>query len=331
MRLRPQATREQRKALQAALVRIQGPDGALEIVRSCLDARIEPESVVYSLQSVHPDRFVLMVRLRSAAGKEQGYALKVYADDFGEQMWALAQALRQQDPSNHNGLCLPRRYLPQERTLVFPWVEGVRLSDIVDDRKPELLRQAAVLAADLHRTPADGLPTLTPEMMVADTLDRCGRLRYRWPSMAATLMPLMRDLEQAAAELEPARPALIHGDMAAGQFLWTGDQLILLDLDTAGQADPAYDLGHFLGQLERRCVRDLTLPAHAKRWAACFREAYPAGALGVSWRNVSFYQGVTLVRKMYTLSYRDPDEGPRLAALLAERARAAFAGAVGSR
>jgi len=119
--------------------------------------------------------------------------------------------------------------------------------------------------------------------------------------------------------------------MAAGQFLWTGDRLVLLDLDAAGHGDPAHDVGHFLGQLERRCVLDLTLPAHAKRWLACFREAYPATTLGVSWRNVSFYQGVTLVRKMYTVSDRDPVGGPRLAARLAERARAAFESVVPSR
>jgi len=324
MRIRPQATLEQRIALRAAQARIQRPDVALEIVHSYLDAVIEPESVVCSLQSVHPDRFVLLVRLRSTAGEDLGCALKVYADDFGEQMWALAQALKEQDPSNHTGLCLPRRYIPEEHTLVFPWVDGVRLSDIVDDRKPDLLRRAAVLVAELHRTPPNGLPTLTPQAVVAEALDRCSRLRSRWPWMGATVIPLVRLLEEAATELDPARPALIHGDLAAGQFLWTGDRLVLLDLDTAGQSDPAYDVGHFLGQLERRCVRDLTLPEHAKRWLADFREAYAATDMEVSWRNVSFYQGVTLLRKMYTVCHRNPVEGRWLAARLGERARAAF-------
>lgn len=331
MRIRPPATREQRRALRATLARIQQPEVALEIARSCLDTGIEPESVVCTLQSSHPDRFVLLVRLRSAAGEDLGCALKVYADDFGEQMWALAQSMKEQDPANHTGLCLPRRYLPEERTLVFPWVDGVRLSDIVDDRKPELLRRAAVLTAELHRTPPNGLPTLTTEAIVDETLDRCIRLQSSWPTMGAALIPLMRLLEEAASVLDPARPALIHGDLAAGQFLWTGDRLVLLDLDTAGKSDPAYDVGHFLGQLERRCVRDLTLPAHAKRWLACFRDAYGATGREVSWRNASFYQGVTLLRKMYTVSHRYPIEGRRLAARLGERARAAFEGVVAPR
>lgn len=324
MRVRAQPTREQRSELRAALARLERPDVALEIARKCAPPDFEPETIVCTLQSVHPDRFVMRARLRSAAGEELEYALKVYADDFGEQMWALARALAQQDPSNHNGLCLPRRYLRHERALVFPWVDGVRLSDIVDRRKLDLLRRAAALAAEIHRTPEAAVPALTLDKVIAETLDRCRRLRKCWPSLEDATTPLMRLVEEAAADLDPTPPAVIHGDMAAGQFLWTGDRLILLDLDTACHADPAYDVGHFLGQLERRCVLDASLPAHAKGWLACFREAYPAAALGVSWRNVSFYQGVTLFRKMYTLCERDPIGGPGLAARLAERARAAF-------
>jgi len=331
MRIRPQPTREQRKELRATLARYQRPEVALETVRTCLHAGFEPETVICNLQSVHPDRFVMQVRVGSAAGEELDYALKVYSDDFGGQMWALAQTLLEHQPSNHNGLCLPRQYLRQERALVYPWVDGTRLSDIVDDRKPELLRRAAALAADFHRTRQAAVPALTPEMVVAETLDRCGRLRYRWPSIEPTLKPLIRLLQRAAAVLDPAQPALIHGDMAAGQFLWTGDRLVLLDMDTTCLGDPAYDVGHFLGQLERRCVLDASLPAHAREWLSCFRVAYPATTLGVSWRNVSFYQGVTLVRKMYTLSQRDPIGGPQLASRLAERARAAFEAIVHAR
>jgi len=106
--------------------------------------------------------------------------------------------------------------------------------------------------------------------------------------------------------------------------VWTGERLVLLDLDTHGVADPAYDVGHFLGQLERRCTLDSSLPEHSRRWLAAFRDAYPAEAIGLSWRNVAFYQGVTLVRKMFTLSRRDPIAGPRLAARLARPAQAAF-------
>src|SRR5204863_8915048 len=102
----------------------------------------------------------------------------------------------------------------------------------------------------------------------------------------------------------------------------------LSDLGTAGVADPADGVGDFRGQLERRGTLDSSLPEHSRAWLATFREAYPAEAIGVSWRNASFYQGITLLRKMYTLSRRDPIAGPRLAARLAPPAREAFEAAV---
>ena len=324
MRIRPPATPEQRRELRTALARFQQPEAALGAVQAFLPPGFEPATVACHIQSVHPDRFVVQVLARSTAGGERNCALKIYSDDFGEQMWSLAQMLAERQSSNHNGLCLPQRYVREQRALVFPWVDGIRLSDIVDLRKPDLLRRAAAIAADFHRMPLADVPTLTPEMVVAETLDRCRRLLSRWPSLSTTVRPLMGLLQETVARLEPARPSMIHGDMAAGQFVWTGERLVLLDMDTAGLSDPAYDIGHFLGQLERRCTLDANLPAHSKRWLSSFREAYPAASLGVSWRNVSFYQGITLVRKMYTLSRRDPIGGPCLALRLAERARAAF-------
>src|SRR5262249_42313948 len=137
--------------------------------------------------------------------------------------------------------------------------------------------------------------------------------------------------EKGAEDLDPAPPRVIHGDFAAGQFVWTGDRLVLLDMDAARRGDPAYDVGHFLGQLERRCTLDSRLPPHARDWLSSFRDAYPADALGVSWRNVSFYRGVTLVRKMYTLSRRDPIGGPRLALRLVDPARRALEAGGGTR
>ena len=105
-------------------------------------------------------------------------------------------------------------------------------------------------------------------------------------------------------------------------------RLVLLDLDTMCSGDPAYDVGHFLGQLERRCTLDDTLPGHARDWVDGFLRAYPMASHGVSARNVSVYRGVTLFRKMYTLCSRDPVMGPRRAVRLAERARAALEAAL---
>lgn len=324
MRLECAPPPEQRAALRAQSARLEQPGIVLEILDASAPADFKPTSVSCSVQSVHPDRFVLRAEVRSDAGEARAYALKVYSDDLGERLWAYSQALAADERADLGGLCLPSRYIPHERMLVFPWVDGVLLSAIVDDRTPELLRQAAELAAHLHRLAVVPEPPTTAQMIVEETRARCDRLRSRWPETTPIIEPLLAILEEARAGLDPAAPAPVHGDMWAGQFLWTGDRLVLLDLDMFGYTDPAYDAGHFLAQLERHCLSDPTLPAHAHEWPLGFRDAYLAAMPEVSTRNVSFYHGLTLVRKIYTVRRVQPAESPWLVPKLALRARAAL-------
>src|SRR5207249_4855315 len=186
-------------ALEAQLARLQQPAAALELLGPILPDGLAPAAAVCTLQSVHSDRFVLRVQVRSRGGEERVYALKAYSDDFGERVWTHAVQLA--------------------------------------------------------------------------------------------------ELQAAVPHLDSTDPAPIHGDMAAGQFLWTGHRLVLLDWDMFGYADPAYDVGHFVAQMERRCALDRTLPPEAGRWPSCFRDAYLAAMPRVSPRNVSFYGALTLLQK----------------------------------
>jgi len=324
MRFRFKPTSEQRTNLRTQLARLQQPEAALEILRGVLPVDFKPASVRCTPRSVHSDRFVMQAQVRSDDGEECAYALKVYSDDFGQQVWAHAQTLSDHCEPNRGGLCLPSRYVPTLRMLIFPWVDGPFLSEIVDGRKPELLRQAARLAADLHRLAIVPEKLTTAQMMVDETRARCDRLRHRWPQTTQLAEPLLADLQEAVTFLDPADPAPVHGDMAAGQFLCAGDRLVLLDLDMFGYTDPAYDAGHFLAQLARRCLFDPTVRAHRGQWLACFRDAYFAAMPKVSPRHVSFYRGLTLIRKIYTVCRRQPAEGPQLVPQLAARAEAAL-------
>jgi Phosphotransferase enzyme family len=329
MRLECTPPPEQRAALRTQLARLQQPGVLGEILHAT--AGFNPTRVTCSVLSLHPDRFVLRALVHSSDGEGRAYALKVYSDDLGERVWAYAQAVTADPRADLPSLCLPSRYIPHERMLVFPWVDGVALSAVVDDRAPELLRQAAEQAAHLHRLTVVPEHPTTAEMIVETTRARCDRLRSRWPETASIIEPLLAILDDAMAGLDPAALAPVHGDMWAGQFLWTGDRLVLLDLDTFGYTDRAYDVGHFLAQLERHRLSNPTLPASAREWPACFREAYLSAMPTVSTRNVSFYLGLTLVRKIYTVRLVQPDAAPWLLPQLARRARAALLEATSGR
>lgn len=324
MRTRFKPTPEQRSALKAQLARVQQPAPALAILRPMLSSEFQLADVDVSVASVHPDRFVVRVEVRSTSARIRTFALKAYSDDFVHQVWTYSRAVAQVHRPNHRGLCLPIRYVPDERMLVSSWVHGEVLSDILDQRKPDLLRQAALLAADVHRLPLVPERPTTAQMFVDDTLARCERLRARWPTARSLVEPLMLGLQRAASCLESAEFAPVHGDLSPGQVLWTGKRLFLLDLDMFGYADPAYDIGHFLAQVERRAVVDMTVRRLTRSWLACFEETYLAAMPHVSVRNIAFYRGLTLLRKMYTLCRRAPTEWQGPVAHLAARASEAF-------
>jgi tRNA A-37 threonylcarbamoyl transferase component Bud32 len=323
MRLSFKPSPAQRAALRGELVRLQQPAATLEVLRSVLPRGFQPSNVVCTIESRHPDRFVLRAKVESEAGEVRSYALKGYSDDFGERVWAHAEALAR-SLSRNDGLCLPITYVPEDRLLIFPWVQGPFLSEIWDSRKPELMRQAARTAARLHRLKVAPEAVTTAQMLVDETRAWCERLRGRWPRAAPIVQPLVEVVQEALPCLEPATPAPVHGDMASGQFLWTGDRLVLLDLDMFGYTDPAYDAGHFLAQLERRCLVDPTVRSHLQECDAAFTEAYLEAMPQVSPRNIWFYRSLTLVRKCYTICRREPVQWPRLIPQFAERARAAL-------
>src|SRR2546430_13539665 len=111
-------------------------------------------------------------------------------------------------------------------------------------------------------------------MLVAETRARCDNLRPVWPATADLVEPLLAELQAAVPHLDSTDPAPIHGDMAAGQFLWTGHRLVLLDWGMFGYADPAYDVGHFVGPMERRCALDRPPPPPAGARPGSFWDAY---------------------------------------------------------
>src|SRR2546425_11822309 len=53
-------------------------------------------------------------------------------------------------------------------------------------------------------------------------------------STADLVEPLLAELQAAVPHLDSTDPAPIHGDMAAGQFLWTGHRLLLLGWGMVG-------------------------------------------------------------------------------------------------
>src|ERR1044072_1493210 len=124
MRFRFKPNSEERAALRRQLARLAQPAVARKILHPVLPAGFKPAEVVCTAQSVHADRFVTKVQLRSASGETHAYAVKAYSDDFVARVWTHSQTLAAHLPPDQSGLCLAMAYVPEERLLIFPWIDG---------------------------------------------------------------------------------------------------------------------------------------------------------------------------------------------------------------
>lgn len=133
--------------------------------------------------------------------------------------------------------------LPNHR-VITAWPAGSPVNPTRPDQAP--WEQAARLLARLHEThpPADFPATLGP----ARVARAVQRLR-----ISASEHPAVRDLLScyaalpawatgAAQDWPSRRLALVHGDWHLGQLIAIDDQWLLIDLDTMGLGDPAWDL-----------------------------------------------------------------------------------------
>jgi hypothetical protein len=318
-------TDEQRSALLQRRERLLRPETVLELLRAALPAELAPAAVTHSaVQSAHLDRFVLRVQTRSHSGAESVYALKSHCDGFGARVWSFTRAISSRAPDNGDERCLPIAYAGSEDVLVFPWVDGVLLSHVRDARMPTLLRRAAGLTAALHRFDFVPEPPTTVQMLIEETRARRDRLRRHWLPAVDLFEPALAQLQEAADSLDPTEPAPVHGDLGTAQFLWTGSRLVMFDWDGFGYADPAYDVGHFLAQLDRVAILDPALRVFAPEWIASFRDAYRAVVPSVSPRNVAFYRAMTLLWKVHTICRVQPTAWPTLVPQLILAAQAAL-------
>ena len=110
---------------------------------------------------------------------------------------------------------------------------------------------------------------------------------------------------------------LVHGDCKPSQFLLRGEDVVLLDLDSCGAADPAVDVGTFLATLRQQAVRRTlgrrAVPSSADGTtplAGLFLEEYLRSAGGPSdgglRRRIAWYEAVALERKALRCFARDP-------------------------
>jgi aminoglycoside phosphotransferase (APT) family kinase protein len=272
-------------------------------------------------------RATLAVEVRSASGpaarRAQRFVVKSYHDDAKATAVAAEAVLLDAtaDPEAPLRFAPVHAHLPGLSLVVQRHVTGVRLDEAV--RLPgaapvRALRQAAVALAALHRQPVVSRRTRAVDAEMVRFLARGRRVAEVDPATGAALVQLATRLAATAQDVPAGDVRLVHGDCKPSQFLLRGErEVVLLDLDSCGRADPAGDVGTFLATLRQRTLRQVLArripPSGARAQTAlaeAFLRAYVAAAeegsdadLG---RRISWYEAVALERKALRCFARAP-------------------------
>ena len=185
---------------------------------------------------------------------------KVYADNRGQRLLTTIHQLADWVATQSRDVAVlrPQTYLPDERTMLYPWASGVPLAHLLtsDDRTvAAVLRQAGAVLQLLHNAPASvtqELPTITLATEARSLGRTCEHIQLFLPAVGQTVQRLCAEIPEVYAALPQEAPSFVHGDWKADHLLVAPNStapLTLIDFDTCALADPALDIGKFLADL----------------------------------------------------------------------------------
>lgn len=272
-------------------------------------------------------RATLAVQLRGSADgrlrRTQRFVVKSYHDG-GKAAVVAAEADLLDATSDRSAplrFASVRAHLPELSLVVQEHVSGVHVDDVIRTPGPaqaRALRRTAVALAALHRQPLVSRRTRPIDAELSRFVTRGRRVADVDPEAGAALLQLADRLAAVMRDVPPGASGLVHGDCKPSQFLLRGaDEVVLLDLDSCGRADPAGDVGTFLATLRQQTVRQLlarrTTPSAARAQSAraeVFLRAYIGATGGTAEgdlrRRISWYEAVALERKALRSFARAP-------------------------
>ena len=270
-------------------------------------------------------RATLAVEVRGAAGtspaRAQRLVVKSYhdgrkADAVAAEAVLLGATVDRAAPLRFAAV---RAHLPDLSLVVQEHVSGVRLDEVLRRPGPvpaRALRRAAAALAALHRHPLVSGRVRSIDAELDRFMARALRVAQVDRDTGAALVDLSTRLAATADDVARGAVGLVHGDCKPSQFLLRGErEVVLLDLDSCGRADPAGDVGTFLATLRQQTIRQLlarrtTASAARNALAEVFLAEYVAVAGGASTgdlrRRIAWYEGVALQRKALRCFARAP-------------------------
>ncbi|MDX2041600.1 MAG: aminoglycoside phosphotransferase family protein [Acidobacteriota bacterium] len=226
------------------------------------------------------------VGLKHSSGGEKQVATlfgKTYYNHDGAETFARMLELAESAAclSGRLTLAQPLAYQPEIQTLWQMGLPGDSLYEHQNDlRFFALLERAAISLAALHQTSTG----CSRQVGVADLLARFDEVERMVEMLQPASLPKLRSLldrlKNQARQIGARPAATLHGDLHLKNFLVTGQQVALIDLDNLSVGDPLLELGSFIASLLYRNLAQAKPVAESRKLADAFVRAY---AESVSW------------------------------------------------
>jgi aminoglycoside phosphotransferase (APT) family kinase protein len=302
------------------------PDRLRDALRDALPGRIL-RCRIELLRYRPGKRATLAVEVRAASGPPvRRLVVKSYHD--GRKAAAVAAEAVLLDATTEPSAALRfapvRGHLPDLSLVLQQHVTGIGLDQVLRGPYPaaeQAARRAATALAQLHRRPLVSGRLRDVDAEVARFALRSSRVARVAPATGAALGELAARLAATARTVPTGVVGLVHGDCKPSQFLLRGDRdVVLLDLDSCGRADPAADVATFLATLRQHALRGGMGARSPAGLAATFLDAYVREAVGTAdaelRRRIWWYEAVALERKALRCFARAP-RSPLTAVLVA--------------
>jgi hypothetical protein len=116
------------------------------------------------------------------------------------------------------------------------------------------------------------------------------------PALRMPFKASMSGIKELSRGIFCPQPTLIHGSLYLAEFLVGENEMTIVDFDTFCNADPAIDVGNFLGHLRWKGLQLEWSPEEARRHAQTFLTAYRSDLPPDLTCRIDFYTRLALLR-----------------------------------
>jgi Ser/Thr protein kinase RdoA (MazF antagonist) len=235
-------------------------------------------------------------------GSRETVFAKLYEDGRGERTCEAARRIADWFATNGNGgaAIRPVAYLVDSCSALYPALPGAPLSQLLAGRNGgggRQLRGAGSLLRTFHRAPLELAEQQAPYELAAEVsavARATAHVKVLLPGAASRIAAILDRAQELNDRLPKDRPTLVHGDCKLDHFWPTPEGATLIDLDRCGIADPAFDVGKLLADLDWwHLIADRSRVLQTQ---ADFLDGYDAVPSSPLLRRARVYQAVLLVK-----------------------------------